>query len=173
MRAKRDQEIELKNKEIVAQERKMDTMAKEFGQMLKTTLDKMSEKIVITSDWQGESGGTYPYMLTAHIMGRVVVYVCMHMACQHVHIFTIMFISTLSHTQEQRSIIVMAAVALQTGAADRKYAHSRTSTCHCSNRVHIYRKTHAGTSSTSDAEMRCRRWRVRATGDRSPSFDWN
>jgi hypothetical protein len=59
MKSKRNNEIERKDTEIIAQERKMDTMAKEFGQMLKQTLDKMSEKIVITSDWQGSEGNVH------------------------------------------------------------------------------------------------------------------
>jgi hypothetical protein len=48
---KKNQIIGLKDAEIAEQKRKMDEMAHEFAQMLKGTLDKMTEKIVITNEW--------------------------------------------------------------------------------------------------------------------------
>jgi hypothetical protein len=45
------QRLALKEAEILEQKHKMDEMAHEFGVMLKATLDKMSEKIEITNDW--------------------------------------------------------------------------------------------------------------------------
>jgi hypothetical protein len=51
------QRIQLKEAEIAEQKSKMDEMAHEFGQMLKQTLDKMSEKIEVTNDW--EAGGAH------------------------------------------------------------------------------------------------------------------
>ena len=50
----KDSEIEQREASIQEQKTKMDEMAKEFGQMLKQTLDKMSEKIVITNDWEAD-----------------------------------------------------------------------------------------------------------------------
>jgi hypothetical protein len=44
------QRLSLKEAEILEQKNKMDEMAHEFGQMLKATLDKMSEKIEITNE---------------------------------------------------------------------------------------------------------------------------
>lgn len=46
------QRLQLKDSEIAEQKSKMDEMAHEFGQMLKATLDKMSEKIEVTSDFE-------------------------------------------------------------------------------------------------------------------------
>lgn len=46
------QRLQLKEAEILEQKSKMDEMAHEFGQMLKATLDKMSEKIEVTSDFE-------------------------------------------------------------------------------------------------------------------------
>eukprot|EP00495_Collosphaeridae_sp_1-RS-2012_P002258 TRINITY_DN1979_c0_g2_i1.p1 TRINITY_DN1979_c0_g2~~TRINITY_DN1979_c0_g2_i1.p1 ORF type:complete len:140 (+),score=36.06 TRINITY_DN1979_c0_g2_i1:203-622(+) len=52
----KDKTIAEKEEEIAEWKRKMDKMAQEFGSMLKQTLDKMSERITITSeDW--ETGG--------------------------------------------------------------------------------------------------------------------
>jgi len=50
----KDREIKQREDSIQEQKQKMDEMAKEFGQMLKQTLDKMSEKIVITNDWEAD-----------------------------------------------------------------------------------------------------------------------
>jgi len=50
----KDREIKQREDSIQEQKQKMDEMAKEFGQMLKQTLDKMSEKIVITNDWESD-----------------------------------------------------------------------------------------------------------------------
>lgn len=50
----KDREIAQREASIQEQKQKMDEMAKEFGQMLKQTLDKMSEKIVITNDWEAD-----------------------------------------------------------------------------------------------------------------------
>ena len=49
-------ELALKDSEIQEQKQKMEDMAVEFGEMLKETLDKMSEKIEITN--QGGEAGT-------------------------------------------------------------------------------------------------------------------
>ena len=49
------QRLQLKEAEIAEQKAKMDEMAHEFGLMLKSTLDKMSEKIEISSDWASEA----------------------------------------------------------------------------------------------------------------------
>jgi hypothetical protein len=49
------QRLSLKESEIIEQKNKMDEMAHEFGAMLKATLDKMSEKIEITNDWENEN----------------------------------------------------------------------------------------------------------------------
>jgi len=46
------QKLSLKEAEILEQKQKMDEMAAEFGAMLRATLEKMSEKIEITSDWE-------------------------------------------------------------------------------------------------------------------------
>jgi hypothetical protein len=58
------QALQLKDAEIVEQKAKMDQMAFEFGQMLKATLDKMSEKIEITNEWADASGGANPVVRT-------------------------------------------------------------------------------------------------------------
>jgi hypothetical protein len=59
------QALQLKDAEIVEQKAKMDQMAYEFGQMLKATLDKMSEKIEITNEWaDAASGGANPVVRT-------------------------------------------------------------------------------------------------------------
>ena len=47
--------IAQKNQEIADREAKMDEMAQEFSNMLKSTLEKMAMKIVITNDWEGDS----------------------------------------------------------------------------------------------------------------------
>ena len=53
----KDKIIALKENEIQQMKLKMDQMAHEFGDMLKETLDKMSERIEITnSSWDSDSG---------------------------------------------------------------------------------------------------------------------
>lgn len=47
---KKKQELALKDAEITEQRNKMDEMAQEFGQMLKNTLEKMSDNIVISTE---------------------------------------------------------------------------------------------------------------------------
>mmetsp|Transcript_9605 Transcript_9605/g.13989 ORF Transcript_9605/g.13989 Transcript_9605/m.13989 type:complete len:197 (-) Transcript_9605:152-742(-) len=54
----KDKEIALKDAAIQEMKNKMDEMAREFGEMLKQTLDKMSEKIVITNDYEAEQMDT-------------------------------------------------------------------------------------------------------------------
>lgn len=54
----KDREISLKDNSIQEMKTKMDEMAKEFGQMLKQTLDKMSEKINITNDYESDKQDT-------------------------------------------------------------------------------------------------------------------
>jgi len=58
------QRLQLKEAEIVEQKNKMDLMAHEFGQMLKQTLDKMSEKIEITNDFALDGDGAAPIVRT-------------------------------------------------------------------------------------------------------------
>ena len=48
--AEKEEVIANKDKEIASWKLKNEEMAKEFGQMLKQTLDKMSERIVISND---------------------------------------------------------------------------------------------------------------------------
>jgi len=65
MERQMQQALQLKDAEIVEQKAKMDQMAFEFGQMLKSTLDKMSEKIEITNEWaEAAGGGTHPVVRT-------------------------------------------------------------------------------------------------------------
>ncbi len=45
-----NQALQLKDAEIIEHRQKMDDMAVEFSQMLKLTLEKMSEKVAVTSD---------------------------------------------------------------------------------------------------------------------------
>lgn len=53
----RAQELAKKDAEIAEQKLKMEDMAVEFGEMLKETLDKMSERIEITNtSWDGGTG---------------------------------------------------------------------------------------------------------------------
>jgi chromosome segregation ATPase len=47
--------LQLKQTEIDEQKQRMDEMAQEFGAMLKQTLDKMSEKIEITNEWDNNA----------------------------------------------------------------------------------------------------------------------
>lgn len=47
----KDSEIKLKEAEIIEQKKKMDEMAEDFTQMLTATLDKMNEKIAVTTSW--------------------------------------------------------------------------------------------------------------------------
>jgi hypothetical protein len=58
------QRLALKEAEILEQKSKMDEMAHEFGQMLKATLDKMSEKIEITNDWSSTDNKEEPVVRT-------------------------------------------------------------------------------------------------------------
>ena len=52
----KDRVTVIKDNEIQQMKIKMDQMAREFGDMLKETLDKMSERIEITSSgWEAES----------------------------------------------------------------------------------------------------------------------
>merc|ERR1712216_798056 len=54
----KDQELALKDAQIADLRQKMDDMSHEFGEMLKETLDKMSEKIEATSnEWEQDAGG--------------------------------------------------------------------------------------------------------------------
>jgi hypothetical protein len=56
-RKAKDQVIALKDSEISEQKLKMEEMAIEFGEMLKETLDKMGERIEVTSSsWENETG---------------------------------------------------------------------------------------------------------------------
>jgi hypothetical protein len=52
MARKKAQLISLKDAEITEQKNKMEEMAHEFGNMLKGTLSKMAEKVVISNDWE-------------------------------------------------------------------------------------------------------------------------
>ncbi len=51
---RKDAKIALKDAELAEQKAKMEEMAREFGQMLKATLDKMAEKIEITNEYTNE-----------------------------------------------------------------------------------------------------------------------
>eukprot|EP00761_Pharyngomonas_kirbyi_P008635 gb/GECH01008647.1/.p1 GENE.gb/GECH01008647.1/~~gb/GECH01008647.1/.p1 ORF type:complete len:226 (+),score=89.24 gb/GECH01008647.1/:1-678(+) len=51
-RKEKDQEIELKEKEIKEQKQKMEDMAIEFGEMLKETLEQMRERISSSSSFE-------------------------------------------------------------------------------------------------------------------------
>jgi len=54
----KDQELALKDAQIADLKQKMEDMSHEFGEMLKETLDKMSEKIEATSnEWEQDAGG--------------------------------------------------------------------------------------------------------------------
>lgn len=50
----KESELKLKEAEIVEQKKKMDEMAEDFTQMLTATLDKMNEKIAITTSWDND-----------------------------------------------------------------------------------------------------------------------
>ena len=53
----KDQELALKDAQIADLRQKMDDMSHEFGEMLKETLDKMSDKIEATgSEWEQDAG---------------------------------------------------------------------------------------------------------------------
>lgn len=58
MERKKDQEVAVKDAEIADLKASMDHMAAEFGNMLKQTLEKMNEKIVISNSarWNGREG---------------------------------------------------------------------------------------------------------------------
>ncbi|CEO95988.1 Dynein regulatory complex protein 12 [Plasmodiophora brassicae] len=61
MEAKKDDLVATKNAEIAEWKKKVDEMAMEFSQMLKQTLDKMSERIIISNDeWDAEGGEAPP-----------------------------------------------------------------------------------------------------------------
>lgn len=61
----KDQEIALKDAKIAELSAAMDDMAAEFQEMLKATLDKMSQKIVISNEWgPGEHGKEQPIVTT-------------------------------------------------------------------------------------------------------------
>jgi len=63
-------ELALKDNEIEGQKQKMEDMAMEFGEMLKETLDKMSEKIEITNQgWEAGTGDSIARRLEEHKMG--------------------------------------------------------------------------------------------------------
>lgn len=56
-----DDLVATKNAEIAEWKKKVDEMAMEFSQMLKQTLDKMSERIIISNDeWDAEGGEAPP-----------------------------------------------------------------------------------------------------------------
>mmetsp|Transcript_72667 Transcript_72667/g.194221 ORF Transcript_72667/g.194221 Transcript_72667/m.194221 type:complete len:201 (+) Transcript_72667:15-617(+) len=58
IRRQKDQELAVKDAQIADLKQKMEDMALEFGEMLKETLDKMSERIEATShDWDHDSSG--------------------------------------------------------------------------------------------------------------------
>ncbi|KOO25695.1 hypothetical protein Ctob_012372 [Chrysochromulina tobinii] len=64
------QELALKDAEIQEQKEKMEDMAVEFGEMLKETLDKMSEKIEITNQgWDSGPGDSISRRLEQHKLG--------------------------------------------------------------------------------------------------------
>ena len=63
-------ELALKDSEISEQKQKMEDMAVEFGEMLKETLDKMSEKIEVTNQgWEAGTGDSIARRLEEHKMG--------------------------------------------------------------------------------------------------------
>jgi len=63
-------ELALKDAEIKEQKDKMEDMAVEFGEMLKETLDRMSEKIEITNQgWEDGAGNDISRRLQEHKMG--------------------------------------------------------------------------------------------------------
>lgn len=49
------QRLSLKEAEILEQKNKMDEMAREFGAMLHSLKNQMSERIEITNDWEHDS----------------------------------------------------------------------------------------------------------------------
>ena len=56
-RREKAQELARKDAEIAEQKQKMEDMAVEFGEMLKETLDRMSERIEVSnSSWEGDAG---------------------------------------------------------------------------------------------------------------------
>lgn len=64
-------ELALKDNEIEGQKQKMEDMAMEFGEMLKETLDKMSEKIEITNQgWEAGMGDSIARRLEEHKLGN-------------------------------------------------------------------------------------------------------
>jgi len=66
----KDQELALKDAQIADLRQKMDDMSHEFGEMLKETLDKMSEKIEATSnEWEQDAGGNVEKKLEELHMG--------------------------------------------------------------------------------------------------------
>ena len=70
MKREKAQELALKDAEIKEQKDKMEDMAIEFGEMLKETLDKMSEKIEITNQgWEAGTGDSIARRLEEHKMG--------------------------------------------------------------------------------------------------------
>ena len=66
-RREKAQELARKDAEIAEQKQKMEDMAVEFGEMLKETLDKMSEKIEITNQgWEAGTGDDIARRLQEH-----------------------------------------------------------------------------------------------------------
>ena len=65
-------ELALKDSEIAEQKQKMEDMAVEFGEMLKETLDRMSERIEVSnSNWEGEMGAGVAQRLKEFQSGAV------------------------------------------------------------------------------------------------------
>ena len=70
VRREKAQDLALKDAEIKEQKEKMEDMAVEFGEMLKETLDKMSEKVEITNHgWEADAGESIAKRLEQHKLG--------------------------------------------------------------------------------------------------------
>ena len=69
-RREKAQELARKDAEIAEQKQKMEDMAVEFGEMLKETLDKMSERIEIANNsWEADTGAGVARRLEEFKMG--------------------------------------------------------------------------------------------------------
>mmetsp|Transcript_48927 Transcript_48927/g.114853 ORF Transcript_48927/g.114853 Transcript_48927/m.114853 type:complete len:150 (+) Transcript_48927:196-645(+) len=73
LKRQKDQVIALKDAQIAELKQKMEDMAVEFGDMLKETLDKMSERIEATSsDWDNDPAGVATKKLEDFNLGHAV-----------------------------------------------------------------------------------------------------
>eukprot|EP00161_Ancyromonas_sigmoides_P026782 TRINITY_DN942_c0_g2_i1.p3 TRINITY_DN942_c0_g2~~TRINITY_DN942_c0_g2_i1.p3 ORF type:complete len:224 (+),score=152.92 TRINITY_DN942_c0_g2_i1:75-674(+) len=71
-RREKDQLLSVKDAEIAEHKQKMEDMSIEFGDMLKETLDKMSERIELTkTGWDGDQAGAARGKLDEFNLGHV------------------------------------------------------------------------------------------------------